>query len=66
MLMFKTAADQLMAVMVKTQIEWQFYQFQVHLNPPDEETTLFRNLFLGIDGENNDIRFVEDDWESPL
>ena len=46
----------------------QYYQFQVLLKPSPEnikQLYLESLLFLGIDGENNDIRFVEDDWESP-
>ena len=46
----------------------QYYQFQVLLKPsPDNTKQLYLEslLFLGIDGENNDIGFVEDDWESP-
>ena len=46
----------------------QYYQFQVLLKPsPDNIKQLYLEslFFLGIDGENNDIRFVEDDWESP-
>jgi glycyl-tRNA synthetase alpha chain len=45
-----------------------YYQFQVLLKPsPDDIQELFlRSLEeLGIDPLINDIRFVEDDWESP-
>ena len=46
----------------------QYYQFQVLLKPSvDNMQKLYLEslLFLGIDKNNNDIRFVEDDWESP-
>ena len=46
----------------------QYYQFQVLLKPsPVNMKKLYIEslLYLGINGENNDIRFVEDDWESP-
>ena len=46
----------------------QYYQFQVLLKPsPTNIQKLYLEslLFLGIDPKNNDIRFVEDDWESP-
>jgi len=45
-----------------------YYQFQVLLKPAPQN---IRNLYLeslnliGIDTKNNDIRFVEDDWENP-
>lgn len=45
-----------------------YYQFQVIMKPSPEN---FQELYLasldaiGIDTANNDIRFVEDDWESP-
>src|SRR5690348_15331710 len=45
-----------------------YYQFQVILKPaPAESQDLYlRSLYaLGIDAANHDIRFVEDDWESP-
>ena len=45
-----------------------YYQFQVILKPaPDDIVELYiRSLReLGIDPEIHDIRFVEDDWESP-
>ncbi|MDE1172543.1 MAG: glycine--tRNA ligase subunit alpha [Parvibaculaceae bacterium] len=45
-----------------------YYQFQVILKPsPDNLQELFlQSLYaLGIDPKNHDIRFVEDDWESP-
>ena len=45
-----------------------YYQFQVILKPsPDNIQDLYlESLFaLGIDAKNHDIRFVEDDWESP-
>jgi glycyl-tRNA synthetase alpha chain len=46
-----------------------YYQYQVVMKPSPEK---FQELYLGsltdalgIDPKNNDIRFVEDDWESP-
>jgi len=45
-----------------------YYQFQVLLKPAPEN---IKNLYLqsldliGLDVKNNDIRFVEDDWENP-
>ena len=45
-----------------------FYQFQVILKPsPDDFQELYlESLYaLGIDPGMHDIRFVEDDWESP-
>ncbi len=45
-----------------------YYQFQVLLKPAPE---MIQDLYLkslevlGIDGRVHDIRFVEDDWESP-
>ena len=45
-----------------------YYQFQVVLKPsPDDiqERYLQSLAALGIDTANHDIRFVEDDWESP-
>jgi glycyl-tRNA synthetase alpha chain len=45
-----------------------YYQFQVVLKPsPDniQEIYLGSLTFLGIDPLVNDIRFVEDNWESP-
>ena len=45
-----------------------YYQFQVILKPsPDNIQELYlESLYaLGIDPELHDIRFVEDDWESP-
>jgi len=45
-----------------------FYQFQVLLKPsPDNIQDLYLNSlrFLGIDTLVDDIRFVEDNWESP-
>ena len=45
-----------------------YYQFQVIIKPPPED---IQNLYLkslqaiGIEIEKHDIRFVEDDWESP-
>ncbi len=45
-----------------------YYQFQVILkpSPPDIQELYLQSLYaIGIDPENHDIRFVEDDWESP-
>ena len=45
-----------------------YYQFQVLLKPsPDDSQALYlESLYhLGIDPQVHDIRFVEDDWESP-
>ena len=45
-----------------------YYQFQVVLKPsPDDVQDLYLASLaaLGIDGDANDVRFVEDDWESP-
>lgn len=45
-----------------------YYQFQVILKPsPDNIQDLYLESLkrLGIDLQQNDIRFVEDDWESP-
>lgn len=46
----------------------QYYQFQVLLKPAPQN---IRQLYLqsleliGLDIKNNDVRFVEDDWENP-
>ena len=45
-----------------------YYQFQVIMKPsPDDFQELYLNSLyaLGIDPTYHDIRFVEDDWESP-
>ena len=45
-----------------------YYQYQVILKPsPDNIQDLYLESLaaLGIDAKNHDIRFVEDDWESP-
>ncbi len=45
-----------------------YYQFQTVLKPsPDNIQELYLDSlsYLGIDSKQNDIRFVEDDWESP-
>jgi glycyl-tRNA synthetase alpha chain len=45
-----------------------YYQFQVTLKPsPDNIQDLYLNSlkYLGIDTNVHDIRFVEDNWESP-
>ncbi|MFB6345259.1 MAG: glycine--tRNA ligase subunit alpha [bacterium] len=45
-----------------------YYQYQVILKPAPEtvQDLYLRSLVeLGIDPEKHDIRFVEDDWESP-
>ncbi len=46
----------------------QFHQYQVILKPaPENVQEIYLNSLkvLGIDIEKHDIRFVEDDWESP-
>jgi len=45
-----------------------FYQFQVIIkpSPPDLQELYLKSLYaIGIDPKTHDIRFVEDDWESP-
>ena len=45
-----------------------YYQFQVLVKPsPDNIKKLYLNSLavIGIDHKEHDIRFVEDDWESP-
>ncbi len=45
-----------------------YYQFQVIIKPsPDEIKTIFLKSLstIGINHKEHDIRFVEDDWESP-
>jgi glycyl-tRNA synthetase alpha chain len=45
-----------------------YYQFQVIMkpSPPDFQDLYLRSLYaLGIDPALHDLRFVEDDWESP-
>ncbi|MDH3741378.1 MAG: glycine--tRNA ligase subunit alpha [Hyphomicrobiales bacterium] len=45
-----------------------YYQYQVILKPsPDDLQDLYLGSLyaIGIDRHNHDIRFVEDDWESP-
>jgi glycyl-tRNA synthetase alpha chain len=45
-----------------------YYQYQVILkpSPPDSQDLYLKSLVeLGIDPARHDIRFVEDDWESP-
>ena len=45
-----------------------YYQFQTILKPsPDNIQQLYLDSLkaIGIDATNHDIRFVEDDWESP-
>ena len=45
-----------------------YYQYQVVMkpSPPDIQERYLESLsILGIDPRRNDIRFVEDDWESP-
>jgi glycyl-tRNA synthetase alpha chain len=45
-----------------------YYQFQVILKPaPAESQRLYLDSLaaLGVDARRHDIRFVEDDWESP-
>ncbi|HAW60149.1 MAG TPA: glycine--tRNA ligase subunit alpha [Actinobacteria bacterium] len=45
-----------------------YYQYQVILKPsPDDVQEVYLNSLrrLGIDLDEHDVRFVEDDWESP-
>ena len=45
-----------------------FYQFQVVIKPAPEDSQgiyLDSLKYLGIDLVGHDVRFVEDDWESP-
>lgn len=45
-----------------------YYQFQVIIKPaPEDSQDIYLNSlrFLGIDLVKHDVRFVEDDWESP-
>lgn len=45
-----------------------YYQYQVVLKPaPEDSQALYLDSLraLGIDVEEHDVRFVEDDWESP-
>ena len=45
-----------------------FYQFQVIFKPsPAESQALYLDSLkaIGLDPDKHDIRFVEDDWESP-
>jgi glycyl-tRNA synthetase alpha chain len=45
-----------------------YYQYQVILkpSPPDLQALYLGSLdAIGVDQKNHDIRFVEDDWESP-
>lgn len=45
-----------------------YYQFQVILKPaPENPQSLYLDSLkaIGLDLKNHDIRFVEDDWESP-
>ena len=45
-----------------------YYQFQVFIKPSPEniqELYLKSLEYIGLDIKNNDIRFVEDNWESP-
>ena len=45
-----------------------YYQFQVIIKPsPDNIKKLYLNSLnsIGIDQDKHDIRFIEDDWESP-
>ncbi len=45
-----------------------YYQYQVILKPsPDDVQDVYLNSLvnLGIDPKKHDIRFIEDDWESP-
>lgn len=45
-----------------------YYQFQVILKPsPDDVQQLYLDSLsaIGIDPNKHDVRFVEDNWESP-
>ena len=45
-----------------------YYQFQVILKPsPDDVQQLYLDSLkaIGIDPDEHDVRFVEDNWESP-
>ena len=45
-----------------------YYQYQVILkpNPPDLQELYLQSLYaIGVDPKLHDLRFVEDDWESP-
>jgi len=45
-----------------------YYQFQVLIKPsPDDIVQQYLDSlkFIGVDPEDHDVRFVEDDWESP-
>ena len=67
--MYNHQEDQQMEGMVKIQIALQhYYQYQVIIKPSPKniKQTYLRSLAaIGIDVKNHDIRFVEDDWESP-
>ena len=67
--MFKIVVGLLTDVMEKIQIECNniiSFRFYLNLLQKISKKTLYRKFKnLGIDGLNNDIRFVEDDWESP-
>ena len=69
LLMFNHQEDQQMEDMEIIQIDLQhYYQFQVLIKPsPDNIKKLYLNSLsvIGIDHNEHDIRFVEDDWESP-
>jgi len=57
-----------MADMVKSKQTPAYYQYQVILKPsPLESQDLYLEslAMLGIEALRHDIRFVEDDWESP-
>jgi len=46
----------------------RYYQFQVIMKPAPgniQELYLQSLAFLGFDADSHDVRFVEDDWESP-
>ncbi len=46
----------------------KYYQYQVIIKPiPDNSLNLYVESlkYLGVDIENNELKFVEDDWESP-
>jgi glycyl-tRNA synthetase alpha chain len=42
------------------------YQVVIKPSPDDVQDVYLKSLeFIGVDGRRHDIRFVEDDWESP-
>jgi len=65
--MFNHRAGQQMAAMARTRTQ-HYYQYQTLLkpSPPNMQELYLGSLeAIGIDPMLHDIRFVEDDWESP-